>query len=42
MSKKLWQFARRVDDDCIHPYIVVGLASYGPGIAFSDEADVNK
>jgi len=32
MSKRIWSFAREVDDVCINPYIMVGLAPYGPGV----------
>lgn len=34
LSKKLWEFAYKTNDVCINPYIMVGLASYGPGIIF--------
>lgn len=33
MSKRLWAFAREADDVCINPYIMVGLAPYGPGVS---------
>ncbi|MFW6271119.1 MAG: sulfatase/phosphatase domain-containing protein, partial [Bacillota bacterium] len=33
---KLWEFAQKTDDTCINPYIMVGLAPYGPGEAFRD------
>jgi len=32
MCKKLWAFAKEHDDNCTCPYIMVGLAPYGPGI----------
>lgn len=35
MSRKMWQFAREHGDVCINPYIMVGLAAYGPGVAFA-------
>jgi arylsulfatase A-like enzyme len=31
MSKRIWSFAREVDDVCINPYVMVALAPYGPG-----------
>lgn len=34
LSKRIWTFSRSVDDVCINPYIMVGLAPYGPGIAY--------
>ena len=36
LSKKIWTFAKKNDDVCIHPYIVCGLASYGPGVIYDD------
>lgn len=32
LCKKLWTFAKKNDDVCINPYILVSLASYGPGV----------
>jgi len=32
---KLWSFARENKDSCINPYIMVGLAMYGPGVGLS-------
>lgn len=32
MCSKMWNFAQKVEDVCINPYILVGLAPYGPGI----------
>ncbi len=29
---KLWSFAKENNDTCINPYIMVGLAEYGPGV----------
>ena len=29
---KLWAFAKENEDNCINPYIMVGLARYGPGV----------
>ncbi len=34
MSKKLWTFAYDKGDVCINSYIMVALASYGPGVIF--------
>ncbi len=34
LCKRLWEFARETGDVCISPYIMVSLASYGPGIIF--------
>ena len=34
LSRKVWKFAYKTDDTCINPYIMVGLAPYGPGEAF--------
>lgn len=34
LSKRIWSFARSVDDVCINPYIMVALAPYGPGVAY--------
>jgi hypothetical protein len=31
---ELWKFARRTDDVCIDPYVMVSLAAEGPGVAF--------
>jgi arylsulfatase A-like enzyme len=31
---RLWQFAYRVNDVCINPYVMVSLATEGPGVAF--------
>ena len=35
LFKRLWTFARQVDDVCINPYIMVSLATMGPGVVFS-------
>ena len=35
MSKLLWSFAYENKDSSVNPYIMTGLAKYGPGIAFS-------
>ncbi len=32
LSRELWKFAKQHQDVCINPYIMVGLAPYGPGI----------
>lgn len=32
--EQLWRFARETGDDCVNPYIMVGLARHGPGVAF--------
>ena len=34
LSRQLWQFAHERRDACINSYIMVGLAPFGPGIAF--------
>jgi arylsulfatase A-like enzyme len=39
LSKRIWTFAYSVSDVCINPYIMVGLAPYGPGVAFEDTND---
>jgi hypothetical protein len=36
MCKKVWRFARDAHDNCTCPYIMVGLAPYGPGIVLED------
>lgn len=36
LSKKLWAFARENEDVCVNPYILVGLASYGPGVLYQE------
>ena len=36
LYKKMWQFAYETWDQCINPYIMVGLAKYGPGIVFEE------
>jgi arylsulfatase A-like enzyme len=35
LYKKLWRFARQVNDVCVNPYVMVSLASHGPGVAFT-------
>ena len=37
LYQRLWQFAYEQQDTCINPYIMVGLAPYGPGIIRSTE-----
>jgi arylsulfatase A-like enzyme len=37
MYRRLWQFAYEKKDTCINPYIMVGLAKYGPGIIFDEK-----
>jgi arylsulfatase A-like enzyme len=32
LYRKLWTFAKENDDNCINPYIMVGLAEYGPAL----------
>ncbi|MDF2724642.1 MAG: sulfatase, partial [Paenibacillus sp.] len=39
MSRKIWRFAREHGDVCINPYIMVGLAEHGPGVAFAEEEE---
>ena len=34
MCVRMWQFAYREEDTVINPYITVGLAPYGPSVAF--------
>ncbi|MBN1809096.1 MAG: sulfatase-like hydrolase/transferase [Planctomycetes bacterium] len=36
LCKRLWRFARSENDSAINPYITVGLAPYGPALAFED------
>ena len=38
LSQKIWRFAKKNDDVCIHPYIFCGLASYGPGVIYDESA----
>ena len=33
LYERLWQFVYEQQDVCINPYIMVGLAAYGPGVA---------
>lgn len=32
LYQKIWRFARKTDDVCVHPYIFCSIADYGPGI----------
>lgn len=34
---KLWKFAYRVNDVCVNPYVMVSLATEGPGLAFQTD-----
>ena len=34
MNRAMWEFARGTEDTIVNPYIMVGLAEYGPGIVF--------
>jgi len=34
LFKKMWEFAASTDDQSINPYILVGMAEFGPAIAF--------
>ncbi|MFA0084454.1 sulfatase-like hydrolase/transferase [Vibrio sp. 10N.261.51.F12] len=34
LYKKMWEFAASTNDQCVNPYILVGLAEFGPAIAF--------
>lgn len=34
MCKRMWKLAYKSKDNCINPYIMVGFAPYGPGVAF--------
>ncbi len=34
LCRRLWQFAYEQGDSMINPYITVGLAPWGPGVAF--------
>ena len=36
LSRRLWRFAHDHDDVCINHYIMVALASHGPGVAFEE------
>ncbi len=36
LSRRIWKFANRTGDVCINPYIMVGLAPFGPAEAFRD------
>lgn len=36
LSRRLWRFAHARRDVAINPYIMVSLAEFGPGIAFTD------
>ena len=38
MCKRMWRFARQAGDTAINPYITVGLAPYGPALAFESDA----
>jgi arylsulfatase A-like enzyme len=37
LAVRLWRFAYRHRDVCINPYVMVGLAEFGPGVAFGWE-----
>lgn len=37
LSRRIWKFAKKTDDTCINPYIMIGLAPYGPAEAFRGE-----
>lgn len=37
MCRRMWQFAFQEGDSAINPYITVGLAPYGPALAFEQE-----
>jgi arylsulfatase A-like enzyme len=37
LSIRLWRFAYQHRDVCINPYVMVGLAEFGPGVAFGWE-----
>lgn len=39
MYRKIWQFAYDHEDTCVNQYIMVSLATYGPGIIFHDDKD---
>jgi arylsulfatase A-like enzyme len=34
MCKRMWELGYKNKDNCINPYIMIGFAPYGPGIAF--------
>ncbi len=36
LSRRIWKFANKTGDLCINPYIMVGLAPFGPAEAFRD------
>ena len=35
LYQRLWTFARETDDNIVNNYIMVGLAEFGPGLAFN-------
>ncbi|MGL6313145.1 sulfatase-like hydrolase/transferase [Vibrio sp. WXL103] len=37
LYRNLWRFAKDTNDQSLNPYILVGMAQYGPAIAFEDE-----
>jgi len=37
LFRQLWRFAEQVNDVCINQYIMVSLATEGPGVAFEDQ-----
>jgi arylsulfatase A-like enzyme len=37
LAVRLWRFAHLHKDVCINPYVMVGLAEFGPGVAFDWE-----
>lgn len=37
LSRRIWKFAKETEDVCINPYIMVGLAPFGPAEAFRDD-----
>ena len=37
LCKRMWKFAYKHKDVCINPYIMVGFAPYGPGLAFEED-----
>lgn len=34
MNRAMWEFAKETKDTIVNPYIMVGLAEYGPGVVF--------
>ena len=37
MCRRMWRFAYEQKDVCVNAYIMVGLAPFGPGVAFEKD-----